>query len=709
MRLAKWVLGMALAATAGCVALAAELTPNSPDPWLWLADIHGARALAWVKDQDAKALAQLKSDPRYSESYDALLEILDANDRIPEGDLDHGDVYNFWQDKDHPRGLWRKTTIADYRNPAPHWDVLIDVDKLDAAEKTNWVWQGADCAPGNDHCLIRLSPGGSDAATVREFDPQTKSFIKDGFALPQSKMSAAYIDKDTILFATDFGPGSMTTSSYPRIVKLWRRGEPVSAARTVFEASPTDIAANLSVQRGPYGTVPIVIRGLSFFEAEFYYVKPDGTTKKLPLPKGANLAGVTGGNLVFTLRNAWTPPGGRKIAQGALVSFNVMAFAEKSRPAKFETIYTPGPHDSIDSAAAGRDAVFASIYKNVTGSIHAFRQKPDGTWSDEDLGLPAGGSTRIVSTNDWGPEAYFGYESFLKPLTLYEYDGTGQAKEIKSQPQRFDTSDLVSEQFWVTSKDGTKVPYFLIHRKDMKGPVPTILYSYGGFELSLTPWYWNDGHRPLFPGVPWFSKGGAIAVANIRGGGEFGPAWHQAALGPNHQKAFDDFQAVAMDLIRRGVTNPKHLGIVGASNGGLLVSATMVERPDLFGAVVCQRPLIDMLRYTKYGAGQSWVSEYGDPAIAKDRAWILKYSPYENLKTGVTYPPVLFITETSDDRVTPVFARMMAAKMEADRQDVLFYESPEGGHGPGATHAEAAMYWALSYTYFAQKLGLGAK
>jgi prolyl oligopeptidase len=320
--------------------------------------------------------------------------------------------------------------------------------------------------------------------------------------------------------------------------------------------------------------------------------------------------------------------------------------------------------------------------------------------------MPDGGSTSIVSTNDWGPEAYFKYESFLKPVTLYEYDGAGAPSAIKSEPARFDASKLASEQFWITSKDGTKVPYFYIHPKDQKGPVPTILYSYGGFELSLFPWYWNDGHRPLAPGDAWFSKGGAIAVANIRGGGEFGPRWHQAALLQNRQKAFDDFEGVAMDLAKRHLATPKQIGIVGASNGGVLTTATMVERPDLLGAVVSQRPLVDMLRYTKYGAGASWVDEYGDPAKAKDRAWILKYSAYENIKPNGKYPPILFITETSDDRVTPVFARMMAAKMQAMGKDALFYESTEGGHGPGVTHKAEAQMWALTYVYLARKLGL---
>ncbi len=701
-----------LAAGFGAVLLAgaawaADLTPDSPDPYLWLTDIHGAKAVDWAKTQTAKSLAVLKSDPDYQKDHDSILKVLDANDRIAMGNLDHGDVFNFWQDASHTRGLWRKTTIADYRNPSPKWDVLLDVDALDAAEKKPWVWQGADCAPGFKRCLLRLSPGGSDASVVREFDPRAKKFFDGGFTLTVAKSSATYVDPDTILFATDFGAGSMTASSYPRIVKLWHRGQPISAAETVYEALATDIAARPIVFRGPYGTIPLIERGVTFFTNEYFYMLLGGGTMKLPLPLGADLKGVTNGNLIFTLRDAWTPPGGmQSFKQGSLIAFAVKPFVMQKMQPSFTLLYAPDAHSTVDSVSTGRDAVYAAIFENVTGSVHEFRSNKDGSWSDARLDLPAGGSTQIVSTNDWGPQAYFTYESFLKPVTLYAYDGNGAPGEIKSEPARFDARNLASEQFWVTSADGTKVPYFFIHRTDIKGPVPTILYSYGGFELSLTPWYWNDGHRPLDPGEAWFAKGGAIAVANIRGGGEFGPAWHQAALLEHRQRAFDDFEAVGADIAKRGLSTPKQIGTVGASNGGVLTTATMTQRPDLFGAVVSQRPLVDMLRYTKFGAGASWVDEYGDPAKPKDRAWILKYSAYENLKPNVKYPPIFFITETSDDRVTPIWARMMAAKMEAMKQGVLFYESPEGGHGPGATHEEEAQMWALSYVYLAQKLGL---
>ncbi|HWA88517.1 MAG TPA: prolyl oligopeptidase family serine peptidase [Rhizomicrobium sp.] len=700
MRFAGFAFGLAVLASTAAIAA-------DDDPNLWLSDIHGEKAQAWVKEHNAKSEALLKADPRYAQYHAAILKSLDTKDRIPLGNLDHGKLYNFWQDGEHVRGLWRRAAMAEYRKADPKWQVLLDVDKLDAAEHKDWVFQGAECGKTEARCLVRLSPGGGDAAEVREFDPKTQHLLADGFTLAASKGSAAYVDDDTVLFATDFGPGSMTVSSYPRIIKLWHRGQSLADAKTVFEGKSEDIAVRPFVIHGPGGltnarATVLVEHGISFFAQEYYFMRADGGTVKLPLPDDANLQGGTRGNLILTLRSDWTIDK-TTYPRGALVAFPLGQFLKSGKMPHVALLAAPDAHGTIDSVSTGEGAVYASIFHDVTGAIHVFRPGK-GKWSDTTLALPKGGSTTAVAADDWGPGALFTYESFLTPPTLYD----DKARAIKSQSPLFDASNMVSEQFWVTSSDGVKVPYFLIHRKDIaKGQVPTILYSYGGFELALTPWYWNDGHRPLDAGQVWLSKGGAIAVANIRGGGEFGPAWHQAALKANRQKAFDDFAAVGKDLETRGFTTPEHLGIVGASNGGVLTTVTMTQHPELLHAVVCQRPLVDMLRYTHFGAGASWVEEYGDPDKPEDRAYIEKYSAYQNVKPDVKYPSILFITETTDDRVTPIWARMMAAKMEAQGHDgVLFDESAEGGHGPGSTNAAQADMWALSYVYLARELGL---
>ena len=701
---------LALLVTCALVAAASAIGARSAvdsDPYLWLADIRGTKALDWVRENNARSDAELRSDPRFAANRESILSLLNAKDRIPEGTLEHDWVLNFWQDAEHVRGIWRRTTISDYAQHAPHWQTLLDLDALDARFHQDWVWKGADCTASFDRCLVNLSPGGGDAVVVREYDPRTRQFLANGFSLPLAKSTAQYLDENSILVATDFGPGTMTPSSYPRIVKLWRRGEPLSAAHLVFEARPRDMVATPRVFRGPYGVAALIERKPSFFRSDYYLLGAGEALHKLPLPQDAQLQGVTRGELLATLQDDWHRAD-KTIAAGSLIALSVEKGAATKGGRSVAVLFTPNAHAMIDDVQPGRDAVYASVYQDVKGSIHEFRPAQGG-WSDQRLNMPADGSVAIVSTNDFGPQAYFMYQSFLAPPTLYAYDGVSAPDAIKAEPARFDASSLSVEQYWVSSRDGTQVPYFLIRPRKALGPLPTILYGYGGFQLSLTPWYWNDGHKPLDAGQTWLTRGGAIAVANIRGGGEFGPAWHQAALKYHRQRAYDDFEAVAADIERRGFATPAHLGIVGASNGGLLVTTVMVERPELFGAVVCQRPLIDMMRYTHYGAGASWVGEYGDPADPKMAAYIRRYSPYQNVKAGVRYPPILFIAETSDDRVTPVFARMMAAKMEAQGHEVLFNEALEGGHGPGATHAEEAEYWALSYTFFARHLGLPAE
>ena len=670
------------------------------DPYLWLEDIHGTKPLEWVQEQNQIAFKQLKADPDYQKDYDTILALLDANDRIPLGQLHGESVFNFWQDPAHVRGIWRRTSIESYETPVPQWDTILDVDELARVEDKSWVFKGATCSPDVSRCLVKLSPSGGDTIVLREFDPNAKRFVDEGFALGEAKAEAVYIDANTILFSTDFGPGTLTQSGYPRMVKLWRRGERISDAKVVFEGKPEDVIVSPAVFHSVRGSTALVTRAVSFFDTEYYYVTPEGRTVALPLPLSAVLKAELDGNLIAIMRKAWAPDGQPKIPQGALIAFSLKEMLTPGSTPKISVLYAPGPRATVEDVDAGRDAIYASIFDNVTGSIHRYGRDASGQWSESKLALPPGGSTGVSSANQFGPGAYFTYQGFLTPTTLFGVKGDGAPQPIKAMPARFDSAPYESKQYEARSRDGTRIPYFVVRPKNASGPTPMVLYGYGGFEISQTPFYWTS------MGKLWLPRGGSYAVANIRGGGEFGPAWHEAAQKANRQLAFDDFIAVAQDMIRRGLTREKQLGIMGGSNGGLLVGAVAVQRPDLFGAVVCQVPLLDMLRFNKIGAGASWVGEYGDPENAIERAALIAYSPYQNVKPNVKYPPIFFVTATSDDRVTPVHARKMAAKMEAQGHDVLFYENTEGGHAAAANHAQQAEMNALTFVYLAQKLGL---
>ena len=671
---------------------------NVNDPYVWLEDVHGEKSLQWVHAQNEKALKLLKADPRYQAHYDTILGFLDAQDRVPLAGLDHNYAFNFWQDAAHPKGLWRRTSIKDYSRPSPDWDILLDIDKLASDEHENWVWKGAECSPSLSRCLVRLSRGGGDADVTREFDPVRKAFSPDGFRLAEAKSFATWRDDDSVLFGTDLGKGSLTTSGYARIVKLWHRGQSIEAAKTIFEAKPDDVLAQADVYVDRDKRVSIITRAVTFFETDYFLLGDNDQLLQLALPRSAILRGIHQGQVLVTLRDDWKTPDGTSIPKGALFSFALRDFERTGRLPEIHMLYVPNARSSVEEVSAGRNAVYVSIFENVTGSIYAFRF--DGRWQCKKLVLPQQGSTHIISTNDYGPEGLVTFESYLTPTTLFLNDGGNELRAIKSLPARFDSSGLVTEQLDAKSADGTSIPYFVVRQKSLQGPAPTILYGYGGFEIALTPSYSANF------GKLWVTQGGIYVVANIRGGGEFGPGWHEAALKENRQRAFDDFAAVAQDLIRRGITTPKQLAIMGGSNGGLLVSTAMSQHPELFAAVVCQVPLVDMIAYTHIGAGASWIGEYGDPSDSKARTWILKYSPYQNVRPRAKYPPIFFITATSDDRVTPVHARKMAARMEEQGHEVLFFENTDGGHAAAADHRQAAEMWALSFVYLKRMLGM---
>jgi prolyl oligopeptidase len=681
---------------------------ENQDPHLWLEEVEGEKALAWVKERNEESLRVLKSDPKFAELEPEARKILLAKDRIPGVSLHGGLLYNFWQDAEHVRGIWRRTEIDSYKQKDPNWEIILDLDKLAKEENENWVWKGFDCRqPEMDRCLLMLSRGGKDAKVVREFDLNKKEFIKDGFTLPEAKSSVSWIDLNTIFVATDFGSGSMSKSGYPIVVKEWRRGTDLSAAKEVFRGTEEDMLAYGGVTVRPEGKYRVLGRYFSFFESESFYLSEAGKTHYVPMPKDANFSSVFRERFIFQLRSDLFL-GKKRFPKGSVVALPVASLVEKGKDslADLEAVFTPTAKRFLLGVSSAKDSLLLSVLDNVKGRILRVNLE-NGRWQSKEVALTGNGMASVVSTDDFDQRFIAYYTDYLTPTTYYLGDAARDAKptELKRSPARFDASGLVSEQREAISRDGTKVPYFLVSKKNLKkdGKNPTLLYGYGGFESPMTPGYYSVS------GKLWMEAGGVYVVANIRGGGEFGPAWHQAALREKRQNAFDDFIAVAEDLIKRGITSPRHLGIQGGSNGGLLVGAVYVQRPDLFHAVLCEVPLLDMLRYHLLLAGASWVGEYGNPDVAADREFISKYSPYQNLKANGQYPEVFFLTSTKDDRVHPGHARKMVARMREFGYPVYYYENTEGGHGGAANQEQRILWSSLEFTYLWKKLSLPSK
>ena len=670
------------------------------DPYKWMEEIEGARALDWAKTQNARSLPKLQGDPRYADLEAKALAILNARDRVPgvsfAGD---GSLRNFWQDVDHVRGLWRRTTLDSYRTPAPQWETLLDIDALSKAEGANWVFKGANClAPDETLCLVTLSDGGKDAVTVREFDTMTRAFVEDGFVLPEGKQDYDWIDKDTLMVAREWEPGQVTKSGYAYVLKTWKRGTPLASAREVFRGTVDDVSVSGYTLRDADGVVQAVManRATSFFESEKYLLT-DAAPVRLNLPVKSSIQGYVDGQMVVSLEQDWAEEG---FKTGDLISFSLRAVKADPAKAQATLVLRPTAKQSVESVTSTRGRLIVGLLDNVTGVAFAYNHGPLG-WTKKKFDLPANSTIGLGSASSKDDRLFFSVTGYLTPSTLWLADaGSLKLEQIKASPARFDAGAHVVEQFEATSTDGTRIPYFVIHPKTlaMDGQAPTLLYAYGGFQVSMTPGYSG------VMGKLWLERGGTYVVANIRGGGEFGPAWHNAGLKENRQKVYDDFFAVSQDLIDRKITSPRHLGIMGGSNGGLLMGVALTQRPELYNAVVVQVPLFDMIRYSQIGAGASWIGEYGDPAIPSERAVIAKYDPYTNLKVGQKYPEVFIETSTKDDRVHPAHARKAAARLEELGYPVLYYENVDGGHAASANLAETARRQALEYVYLSKKL-----
>ncbi len=697
--LAAALLATPLAATAqqrNPTRRAAAAAQQAADPYRWLETVESPRALAWVAQQDTATMHVLGRDSLYPGMYRRALAVMSSRDRIAYPQMMGDALYNYWQDPTHPRGIWRRTSWASYLSGSPQWTTVLDVDSLSKAEGVDWAWKGATClAPADTDCLVRLSRGGADAVEVREFDTTTGAFVNGGFHLPESKLSVAWLDADHLLVATDFGPGSMTTSGYARIAKLWTRGTPLTAARTLLEGENADVSVRVGAFRTGGHTWGVVVRSPHFFERMTWVLQGDSLVK-VDLPLDADMD-VVGDRLVVYLRSPWNV-GGKALEAGTLVSTSLDGFLAGGRD--FSLVLKPGPRATIEGSRTTEHYLLVSMLDEVRPKLLRY-QYDDGAWKADTIPVPDFGSAGVVAASSESDRFFFNFSSFTQPSTLYLADTDGSVREVKRLPAQFDADNLVAEQHQATSKDGTKIPYFIVHTKGMKhdGTNPTLQYGYGGFEVSLTPSY-----NPLI-GVNWLARGGVYVLANIRGGGEFGPSWHRAAMKEHRQRAYDDFIAVAEDLIQRKITSPEHLGIMGGSNGGLLMGVMLTERPDLWNGVVILNPLLDMKRYSHLLAGASWMAEYGNPDVPADWAYISKYSPQQNIKRGVKYPTPFIYTDTRDDRVHPGHARKFAAKLEADGHKALFFENTEGGHGGGVTPAQRAEQQALVYTYLWSRLG----
>jgi prolyl oligopeptidase len=690
-----------------------KVTTNALDPnseaHLYLEEVEGAEALAWVRGENERTLKVLEGDARYQGYYDAALKIATSAERIPYGSIRGGYVYNFWRDAAHERGIWRRTPVAEYAKASPAWETLLDLDALSKAEGANWVYKGVSCLPPeNVDCLLSLSDGGKDAVRVREYSiaqgAAKAGFVAGGFDIPEAKSSITWQDKDTLLIATDWGGDtpSMTESGYAFVTKRLKRGQTLAQAVEVHRGEVTDVAASAFALEDSSGKRWFgAVRAETFYTSSYVLFPEDGSAPvKIPLPEKASPQGVFADTLIATIEEDWAPEGQGPFKSGDLIGYKWSEFVATGKLPKVELVFRPTSRQALQGVGITKHELLVNISDNVVVKVMAYRKGASG-WISKEVPLPPNGSAGVIFSDVEEGAAFLGFDGYLSPDSLFTYDSaSGALAQIKSLPAWFDASDMQVDQHEATSKDGTKVPYFVVRKKDLKldGSNPTLVYGYGGFQVSQTPGYSGT------VGKLWLEQGGVYVMANIRGGGEFGPAWHQAGLKTKRQVVYDDFIAVAEDVIARKITSKEKLGAMGGSNGGLLMGVMFTQRPDLFRAIVCQVPLLDMLRYHMLLAGASWMDEYGDPDVAEERAFLEKTSPYHNVDPAKTYPEIYFETSTKDDRVHPGHARKLAKRLEELGKPFLYYENIDGGHSAAANQREAAKRSALEFTYLARKL-----
>lgn len=670
-------------------------TAVTTDPYIWLEEVQDEKALDWAREQNRLSDEALTTLPVYTELRDRFIAVFNDRERIIYPEITGEMSYNLWQDEKNERGLWRRTTKKDYIAGKDNWETVLDLDLLSAAEGRKWVFGGATwLGPENRFCLLQLSDGGKDESIIREFDAVEKKFVDGGFSVAESKGSATWVDRDRIIVATNYGPGTMTSSGYPAVVKIWKRGEVPVNATTLHQTDTVNMGVFVSGGNYKGKQYVFVNESVGFYESTMYMLTPEGL-KVIDIPKDVETRGMFNEEMLLYLQSDWTV-NGETFRRGTLVSFDLPSFL--SGKTTVSTIYEPAERASLAGVMSTRDFIVAATMENVQGKLTIYRLN-DGKWSGETVPVPEFGTVGLAGSDELSNDWFFTFSNPATPTTLYYADGK-EIQAIRKQKDYFDASGVKVDQFEAISKDGTKIPYFIVHPGGMPndGSNPTLIDGYGGFNVPSRPGYSS------ITGIGWIEKGGVYVIANIRGGGEFGPAWHQSAIREKRQNAYDDFFAVAEDLIKRNITSPEHMGAYGWSNGGLLAGVALTQRPDLWNAVVIGAPLLDMKRYSKLLAGASWMDEYGNPDVPADWEFISKYSPYQNVKKDAKYPTPLFITSTLDDRVHPGHARKMAAKMIDMGHHVYYHETIEGGHGAASTNAQEAEIWALMYTYLQLEL-----
>ena len=669
------------------------------DPYLWLEEIDGKGALAWVETQNAATLTRF-GDQRFAADRDALAAIFDRPDNIPLIARRGARVFNFWKDAAHPRGLWRATTLDSYRREPPEWGILLDLDALAAKEGEDWTWSGAATIHGtHDRAMLMLSRGGADAVVLREFDLPARDFVPEGFTLPEAKGGAAWLDRDTLLLSSASGEGMTTSSGYARTVRLWRRGTDPLAATVIFETQAHHMAVGAGVDRESAEERLEFVDRIGFFDAVVWIGDRTGPKTRIDVPTDASVEWHRGW-LAVKRRTPWTV-GGETHPPDTVLGISLAAFLAGDR--RFTKLFEPAERRALQGFFWSGGRLVLSILDDLKPVFEVLTPS-DASWSrDRITGLPDIGVAHAwsldVRTEESNGDLLASAQDPLTPPSLYLVPPLAAPQLLKRAPQAFDPVGLVMTRHEAVSEDGTRIPYVQVGPPGHTGEAPVHLSGYGGFGISQLPYY-NSAVGKL-----WLERGGTGVVANIRGGGEFGTAWHDAGRRKKKRLSHDDFAAVAADLVRRGVTRPGRIAAEGGSNGGILITNMLTRYPERFGALFCTIPLIDMRRYTKLHAGASWIAEYGDPDDPADWEFLAGISAYHAAVPGRPYPPILIATSRRDDRVHPGHARKMAAKLQVMGYEAYFYEPAAGGHGYGKDNAERAAFTALGYNFLRRAIG----